>query len=164
MINKKLVINITVWCFIITESLFFISFINAYSKSFYQENYRINSFLISSSTVFNHINQKRVKAQLQPLKYNLELEKIAFNKIDLIERKQFVSHFIPLEKPKNFSVIAENIAYNYDNIYLLISGWLNSPKHHKAIYYLIFKKTGIAVKEITLNDKKTILVVQEFSD
>ncbi len=121
------------------------------------------SYQITPLIIFQLVNQERIKIDLQPYEYNISLEKVAYDKIDLINEKQVVSHY-KIKEAVNAGVTGENIAWNFVEANAVIEGWLNSPKHRALIYDKDFDKTGIAVEEIILNGVETIMVVQEFSD
>jgi len=115
-------------------------------------------FLITSSfagdkeKILHDINNYRLRHLLLPLKLDEQLNQIA-----LEHSQNMAQHTVPVGHTgfqERFSKIrakipgtrlaAENVAAGYNNVDLVISGWINSPGHRQNILGR-YNLTGIAI-------------------
>jgi len=101
------------------------------------------------------INKERAKAGLEPLKIDMELQKVARLKAQDMVEKNYFSHQSPtygspFDMMRQFNVsfrtAGENIAGNR-TVEGAVQAWMNSEGHRKNILNANFNYTGIGVVE-----------------
>ena len=108
--------------------------------------------------VFELVNQERVKANMQPLKYNPLLEQAAQNHSNDMNMRNFYSHTsldgkTPINRIKATGYLnnnrsyraAENIALGHHSPKQVMGGWMRSTGHRKNILNPELKEIGIGV-------------------
>jgi uncharacterized protein YkwD len=127
-----------------------------------------SSLPYNSNEILEAINQVRIENNLPALINSSVLENTASQKIDEIEKDQNFNHADWNKKIKDklptFKFIGENLAKNQPDLKTLIKAWLESPLHKQNILDKEFKKSGIAVRKISLDGAEQLIVVQHFSD
>lgn len=120
--------------------------------------------------VLDLVNAERAEYDLEPLKWDNTLAKLAEDYcLDMINR-DFFSHNTPdgktlfdrmAENNIKYSVAGENIAYGQSSPEEVVKQWLNSPGHRKNILNPYFKYLGVGIKR---GGRYGIYWVQEFAN
>lgn len=100
------------------------------------------------------VNKERAKEGLAPLKFNIELSKVATIKSQDMIDKNYFSHTSPTYGSPfdmmrsfgiKFSTAGENIAYGQRSAAEVMNGWMNSPGHRKNILSPNYDEIGVGV-------------------
>lgn len=89
----------------------------------------------NSKELIININKERIFNNLDTLKSEKLLNKIAKKKVEQMIANNFISHnnFIYRSKKSQSLYFSENLAYNYSNDSLLLNAYLKSESHKKNI-------------------------------
>lgn len=125
---------------------------------------------ISEITMFNLVNQERVKKDLKPLKFDERLRAASRQYAEEMFIKGFFSHYSAVDgsspaqrldqKNINYLVTGENLAFAPD-VQIAHTGLMNSEGHRKNILSEEFGKVGIGVVDAGIYGK---MFVQEFTN
>jgi uncharacterized protein YkwD len=128
---------------------------------------------LSSSVIFDLINQNRRQENLKPLSENPDLSAAAYTKAKDMARNQYFAHYRPSDnkrgltfiKDQNYSYLAagENLAVYFDTENELVNGWMQSPTHRQNILKEGFLETGVGVVAGNYQGFDTYFVVQFFA-
>lgn len=109
---------------------------------------------LNADTIFNLVNQERIKAGVKPLVRDARLDATAQERADDMVARNYFSHFDPvtgegmIDKQEPGCVQGENIINVGDlgeKNTEAINWWINSPAHYKAMTNPDYDITGIAV-------------------
>lgn len=109
---------------------------------------------ISDSGLLDSTNEQRTKAGLDPLKYNVVLDKAAQDKANDMSARNYWSHNTPDGKEPwmfvedagyKFSKAAENLAYGFADSKSTVVGWMNSPTHRANLLDPELKDVGFGM-------------------
>ncbi len=126
---------------------------------------------ISTDTLLNDTNQKRLSAGLSSLSISPTLAAAAANKASDMFSKNYWAHVAPDGRtPWDFITGAgyryvyagENLAKNFNDSSAVVEAWMNSPSHRDNIMKKEYKEVGFAIVNGKLNGEETTLVVQMF--
>lgn len=127
---------------------------------------------VTSSSVFNSVNEYRGKQSLPSLKRSQALDRAAVEKLEHMEAGQYWAHFGPdgespwqfiAEQDYNYSRAGENLAIGYTDDERLIQAWISSPAHQENLAGR-YSEIGIAFKQVKIGDRSGILVVALFAE
>jgi uncharacterized YkwD family protein len=100
------------------------------------------------------VNERRVSAGLQPLKYNWQAARVARYKSQDMINNGYFSHISPVYGSPfkmmesfglRFSAAAENIAYGQRSAQEVMNSWMNSPGHKANILSKSYTQIGVGV-------------------
>ncbi|AEV70274.1 CAP domain-containing protein [Acetivibrio clariflavus] len=100
------------------------------------------------------VNNARLKANLKPLEYDIELANVAMIKAkDMVDNNYFdhtsPTYGSPFDMMKSFGIkygyAGENIATGYANVQDVFNGWMNSPGHKANILNEKFTHCGFGI-------------------
>ncbi len=106
--------------------------------------------------VFHLVNTARIKNGLNPLVYNIQLEKTAQMHAEDMVKRDFFAHVNPdgidvMTRVKTYKYdqrdVGENIALGQINPDEVMENWLNSPPHRKNLLKSNFTEMGVGVTE-----------------
>lgn len=126
---------------------------------------------VSPDKILTQINDKRVQANLPPLRHNAQLATAAQTKATDMLAQGYWAHTAPSgEEPWDFieqsgyhySLAGENLAKNFQQTDTLIAAWMDSPTHRANILGTEYQDTGIAVVQGELQGVPTTLIVEMF--
>jgi hypothetical protein len=126
---------------------------------------------VSSSELVQLANKSRVAEQTSVLAPHPLLKRAAEMKLDHMEKNQYFAHVSPdgidpwhwfRTVGYDFQLAGENLAMNFKESEDVNQAWLDSPTHRANLMNAGFVDVGIAARKITMNGKKTVLVVQVF--
>ena len=106
---------------------------------------------LSADTIFELVNQERIKAGLQPLVRDARLDATAQARADDMVARNYFSHYDPVTGEKMINKqeagcrFSENISENWNTDSNVVNGWMNSKLHHDAILLTEYNTTGVAV-------------------
>ncbi len=124
---------------------------------------------INIPTLYQRLNQERIKNGLPPLNYSDKLAQAAFNKAQNMFAQNYWAHYGPDgTTPWNFILAAgyqyqyagENLAKNFLFTQNVVDAWMASPTHRENILRKEFTDEGFAVVNGVLNGEQTTLVVE----
>ncbi len=111
--------------------------------------------LISETTIFKLINQKRVENNIPLLSINNQLTEAAIDKAQYLYKNDYFDHeskdgqktfsYWIKETGYEYSFVGENLATNFKNNQDLIQAWMDSPSHQENLLNENYLETGIAV-------------------
>ena len=126
---------------------------------------------ITLSQIIELTNKERVKAGLEPLREDMNLDVAAKQKALNMFSENYWAHFAPSGKTPwdfiiasgyRFSFAGENLAKNFYSPEEVVSAWMVSPTHRENLLNPKYKDIGISIEDGVLNGQKTTLVVQMF--
>lgn len=135
-----------------------------------QQPAQLQSLAVNSTNVSQLINYQRLRHGLQPLQYDLELERAARLKAEDMVQKGYFAHYHDGQTPWDFMlqagasdwrVAGENLAKNFSSSEQMVTAWMNSPLHRENILSDDYQKTGIAVVRVNLPGGLPISVTVE---
>ena len=106
---------------------------------------------LNADTIFNLVNAEREKVGLKPLVRDARLDATAQARADDMVARNYFSHNDPVTGEKMINKqeagcrFSENISENWNTDSNVVSGWMNSKKHHDAILLAEYNTTGVAV-------------------
>lgn len=122
---------------------------------------------LNADTLFNMVNDERVKAGVKPLVRDTRLDASAKAKCEDMLVNNYWSHTSPSgvepwywiqEQHISYKKAAENLAYGFNSDNDTVIGWMNSPGHRENILNVLYTKSGMA----TCNNSSRALAVQHF--
>jgi hypothetical protein len=136
--------------------------------------YSIHAETISSSNIFELVNNERVENGLSALSLNPTLTLAAQNKANDLVSKGYFDHTSPAgvkfyEWIENagypYFVAGENLAVNTNSMSntAIVDAWMNSPSHRENILSSRYSETGIAIAYGTYQNQQAVFVVQTFA-
>jgi uncharacterized protein YkwD len=126
---------------------------------------------ITSQKVIELANSDRNKEGLGVLSENEKLDRSAMDKAEDMAKNNYFAHTSPegltpwhwIEKESyDYAYAGENLAMDFVSVEKMNQAWLASPTHRANILNEKYKDIGVAVKEGTINNHSTIIVVQQF--
>lgn len=118
---------------------------------------------LNADTIFNLVNQERIKANVKPLVRDARLDKSAQARADDMVARNYFSHFDPVDNHKMVNdkdnlAKYNNICYSSENIIKIghdedknwhaIDWWMHSQSHREALLNPEYELTGVAVNGI----------------
>jgi len=125
---------------------------------------------ITTTELYQLVNQERSEQGLPPLKRNSKLEQAALKKAQDMFAKNYWAHYAPdgSTTPWQFITSAgytykyagENLAKDFDTSESLVTAWMASSSHRANIVNTNYKDFGMVAVNGTLLGEETTLVVQ----
>jgi uncharacterized protein YkwD len=123
------------------------------------EQFKASSVQLNADTIFDLVNQERIKAGVKPLVRDTRLDASAQIKADDMANNNYFAHINPTTQVNGYTLIPTGIcSYKSENIIMIASSgdknvsaidwWLNSKAHHDAMLSPEYDVTGIAVNGI----------------
>lgn len=126
---------------------------------------------VTESALIVLTNEERVSLGLAPLKENVQLNEVAYQKAkDMLENGYFAhsspTGITPWYWFKNvgysYQAAGENLAVGFIDSKEVVDAWVESPSHRANLLSPDFQEIGIAVVTGEFNGEETTLVVQSF--
>lgn len=123
---------------------------------------------VTAADIIRTSNEARVKAGVEPLAINEDLNKAAIAKAESMFAADYWDHYGPNgETPWDFlrvndykyTVAGENLAKDFQTSRGVIEGWLGSPQHRGNLLSEEYEEMGVAAVDGVLNGRETTLVV-----
>lgn len=124
-----------------------------------------------SREIIKVTNETRITHNLPALRPNTQLDLAASDKLNDMATKEYFAHVSPTgtepwywikNSQYSYSVAGENLAIGFVTANDTVLGWLNSPSHRANILNNQYTEIGVAVKNVEINDREGVLVVQMF--
>jgi len=121
--------------------------------------------------IYEELNKERIKAGLNELKVNKNLEASALAKANDIINKGYWSHISPEGQTPwdlfgvagyNYSFAGENLAKDYFTGIATHKAWMQSKEHKENILSNKYSEIGVAVVDGKINGVDTRIAVQHF--
>jgi uncharacterized protein YkwD len=103
-------------------------------------------------SIFDLINQQRQHYNLQPLRFDVRIQRAATKYVQVMASADQLSHTIGSDigsritvEGYDWSTCGENIAWNYVGAQAVVAGWMASPGHRRNILDAHYRDTGIAM-------------------
>lgn len=111
--------------------------------------------MISTTTIYEAINNQRMSQNIPVVRYNSDLSEFAQRRADDMFNRNYFSHVTP-EGQRFQSVIdfnrykfnyaGENLAKDYKDVQSMTDAWLKSPLHRENLLSGKYRDIGIAIK------------------
>jgi len=112
---------------------------------------------LNADTIFNLVNQERIKAGVKPLIRDARLDQTAQARADDMVARNYYGHEDPvtgvkmIDKQDAGCRFSENLNHVYRNTgdysTVAVNGWLTSKPHREAMLNKDYTVTGVAVKD-----------------
>lgn len=126
---------------------------------------------VTKNALFDLTNQERESLGLDPLKENIKLNEVAYQKArDMLDNGYF-AHSSPTgitpwywfkSVGYRYRAAGENLAVGFIDSKEVVDAWVESPSHRANLLNSDFQEIGIAVLTGDFNGQETTLVVQSF--
>ncbi len=126
---------------------------------------------VTNRAIIQLTNQKRQLFGLSFLKESPVLDRVAYLKVEDMEKKGYFAHRSPegispwhwfRVAGYNYKFAGENLAIGFLDSGELMNAWYNSPSHRENLLNPRYKEMGVAVLNGNFQGNKTTLVVQVF--
>ena len=159
--------------FLKNSALFFYVLILLFFQiNLYRVSPRILGFAtnITTTELYQLVNQERASLGLPALKRNSKLEQAALKKAQDMLAKNYWAHYAPdgsttpwqfiLAAGYTYKYAGENLAKDFDTSASVMSAWMASAGHRANIVNTNYKDIGMMAVSGTLSGEETTLVVQ----
>jgi hypothetical protein len=126
---------------------------------------------VTENILIDLTNQERADLGLTPLKENIKLNEVAYQKAKDMLDNDYFAHSSPSgitpwywfkNAGYNYRAAGENLAVGFVDSKEVVDAWIDSPSHRANLLNPNFQEIGIAVVTGELNGQETTLVVQSF--